>query len=371
MPPFRTAHSTAESWEIAARECAQGLGPGEAGYNLGFVYVTDVHAGALERILAVLKEATGIAHWVGSVGLGVCTGAEEVFDGPAVAVMIGGFPDEAFRVFPTIATGEGELAPAERAWVDHTTPSFGIVHGDPTNAQTPVIVARLAREVAGFLVGGLTSSRSASRQIADDVTEGGVSGVLFSPAVAVATGLSQGCTPIGAAHVVTECTDNVIATLDDRPALDVFKEDIGEVLARDLNRVAGYIHAAFPVAGSDTGDYVVRNLIGIDPARGWLAVGDLVEPGDRVMFVRRDPHTAAQDLVSMLDKLKRRAGPAPKAGVYISCVARGANMFGAPGREIGMIREALGDFPLVGFYAGGEISNDRLYGYTGVLTLFL
>jgi small ligand-binding sensory domain FIST len=30
----------------------------------------------------------------------------------------------------------------------------------------------------------------------------------------------------------------------------------------------------------------------------------------------------------------------------------------------------LGDFPLVGFYANGEISRDRLYRYTGVLTLF-
>ena len=31
---------------------------------------------------------------------------------------------------------------------------------------------------------------------------------------------------------------------------------------------------------------------------------------------------------------------------------------------------ALGDVPLAGFYANGEISHNRLYGYTGVLTLF-
>ena len=36
-----------------------------------------------------------------------------------------------------------------------------------------------------------------------------------------------------------------------------------------------------------------------------------------------------------------------------------------------MIEQTLGDFPLVGLFANGEISNDRLYGYTGVLTLVL
>ena len=36
-----------------------------------------------------------------------------------------------------------------------------------------------------------------------------------------------------------------------------------------------------------------------------------------------------------------------------------------------MIRDELGDFPLAGLFANGEISNDRLYGYTGVLALFL
>jgi small ligand-binding sensory domain FIST len=195
--------------------------------------------------------------------------------------------------------------------------------------------------------------------------------VLFAPEVPVATGLSQGCAPIGESHVVSDSVDNVIIGLDGRHALDVFKDDIGEVLARDLNKVAGYIHAAFPIEGSDTGDYVVRNLIGIDPARGWLAVGDSVESGSRVMFVRRDPESAEGDLMDMLDRMKRRVVAPPRGGVYISCVARGANMFGEAGREMELIHDRLGAFPLIGFYAGGEISNSRLYAYTGVLTLFL
>jgi small ligand-binding sensory domain FIST len=126
------------------------------------------------------------------------------------------------------------------------------------------------------------------------------------------------------------------------------------------------------VAGSDTGDYLVRNLTGIDPGKGWLAIGAQVETGDRIMFTRRDRQGAEQDLQRMLDDLARRAGGQPiKGGVYCTCVARGPNLFGDDSEELKAIRATLGDFPLVGFFANGEICNNRLYGYTGVLALFL
>jgi small ligand-binding sensory domain FIST len=196
--------------------------------------------------------------------------------------------------------------------------------------------------------------------------------VLFAGDVAVAAGLTQGCSPIGPVRTITEAEDNVIAAIDGRSALEVFKEDIGELLARDLRRVGGYIHAALPVAGSDTRDYLVRNLTGIDPARGLIAIGALVEPGQAIMFARRDRRAAEQDLRRMLDDLGRRAaGQAIKGGVYCTCVARGPNLFGPDSQELKAIRAALGDFPLVGFFANGEICNNRLYGYTGVLALFL
>jgi small ligand-binding sensory domain FIST len=162
----------------------------------------------------------------------------------------------------------------------------------------------------------------------------------------------------------------VLIGLDGRRALDVFKEDIGELLARDLGRVAGYIHAALPLPGSDTGDYMVRNLVAIDPVHGWLAIGGSVSVGDRVVFVRRDPKTAETELKAMLANLKGRLTKVPRGGIYFSCIARGPNMFGEQGNEISLLRKELGNIPLIGFYCGGEISNARLYGYTGVLALF-
>ena len=248
---------------------------------------------------------------------------------------------------------------------------LGLVHGDPVNPLTEALVKQLAgRTASGFLVGGLASSRGNTYTIANGVGQGGVSGVLFGQEVGVITRLTQGCSPIGPHRRVTEARRNILITLDGQPALDVLKQDIGEILARDLMRIGGYIFVGLPIPGSDTGDYLVRNLVGLDPNEGLVAVGDLVEPGRELMFCRRDAATAREDLDRMLVALKGRLSTPPRGGIYCSCLGRGVNLFGPDSAELKQIRDTLGDFPLVGFYANGEVSQDRLYGYTGVLTLF-
>ena len=381
MTPFRFAHSDAEDWSGIAKNLAQGLteglmgnggsgaGPGES--LLGFLYVTDVIAEDLGSILTYLRQTTGIEDWVGTVGIGICASGIEYFDRPAAVAMTAALPDDSYFIFPTIEQGTEDLTDEGKAWIDRVSPPFGIVHADPNNQGTADLIQDLGLKTSGFLVGGLSASRAAHSQVASQVTEGGLSGVMFSPAVEVATGLSQGCLPVGGSHVVSDSLDNVIIGLDGEKALDVFKSDVGELLARDLKRAAGYIHAAFPIEGSDTGDYLVRSLIGIDPERGWLAVGQDVQAGDRVLFVRRDPKSAEEDLASMIENLKNRLPGPPRGGIYFSCVARGPNLFGEEGKELSLIQDLMGDFPLVGFFGNGEISNNRLYGYTGVLALFL
>ncbi len=370
-PAFKAAHSASEHWAHAAKMCADALTPPLRGANLGFVYATDSFADDFGSILAYLRQKTGIEHWVGSIGIGICADDSEFFDRPALATMVAAFPEDSFRVFPAISKSVDELSAETRAWMARAPSVCGLVHVDPSNAESPRLVGMLADAGAGFLVGGITSSRGALYQIAGRVTGGGVSGVLFGPDVAVATGKSQGCAPAGPFRTITDAVENVIVALDGHKPMEALKKDIGVDTAQGLGALAGEVHAAFPVEGSDTGDYIVRTLVGADPARGWLAVGGPVTAGGRMMFVRRDAKSAEADLVRMAQGLKRRLGGPPRGGLYISCVARGPAMFGEEGREIGLIREHLGDFPLIGFYAGGEISNSRLYGYTGVLVLFL
>ncbi len=374
---FHSAHATHENWRQAVDACLDRLGSIPPGTNLGFLYVTDKLVDHLEGILDRLRGCTGIADWVGTTGIGVAASdgagaCAEYFDRPAMAVMVAALPADSYRVFEPVHGGLGPFRTQYGGWLKAANPLFGLVHGDPRNPLTPDIIAGMADDLGLFFVGGLTSSRGEHPQIADRIVEGGLSGVLFAGGVSVAAGLTQGCSPIGPMHTITEADDNVIETIDERPALDVFKEDIGELLARDLRRIGGYIYAALPVTGSDTGDYLVRNLTGIDPNKGWLSIAAQVETGDRIMFTRRDRQGAEQDLKRMLDDLAKRAGGQPiKGGVYCTCVARGPNLFGDDSEELKAIRATLGDFPLVGFFANGEICNNRLYGYTGVLALFL
>jgi small ligand-binding sensory domain FIST len=365
MPDFRHALSTQPRWEDAVRECVAALGDTRDD-TLGFVYAADSFGEDFASILSGLREATGIEHWVGTLGVGVIATGQEVLDAPALAVMTANLPRDDWRVLDSVTQPH-----AAAARVDPARDFFAVLHGDPRNREVARMLAEVAERLgSGFAVGGLTSSRGAWHQIADHPTEGGLSGVLFSERVNVATSLTQSVSPIGPRRRVTECQDNIVVSIDHRPALDVMKEDIGELLARDLRRAAGLIFVGLPVEGSDTGDYLVRNLMGIDPDRGLIAVGEHLDAGDAILFCKRDTTSAVADMQRMLDDLKARTGGTPRAGLYYSCLGRGASMFGPGSVELSMIRATLGEFPLVGFFANGEISRDRLYGYTGVLTLF-
>jgi len=369
---FLLGHAQSPEWEKAAEQCLQQIGyiPPEA--NLGFLYATDVHADQLPSIVDHLRTETGVQHWVGTVGIGICATGKEYYQTAALAVMIATLPENSFRILPFYNRAADHLPGSWEDWLQESGSHLAVVHGDPANPNLPQLLLQLSNELpGGYLVGGLSSSHGAHPQIADDVLEGGLSGVAFNDRAKVVTALTQGCSPIAGRHTISDCDNNVINAIDGRPALEVFNEDIGEILARDLNRAAGYIFAALPVRGSDTGDYLVRNLIGIDTHGKRIAIGDLVREGQQIQFCRRDGKTALEDMQRMLDDLKGRITGKPRGGLYFSCLGRGRELFGDNSNELNMIRQALGDFPLVGFFANGEISHERLYGYTGVLNLFL
>jgi small ligand-binding sensory domain FIST len=187
-----------------------------------------------------------------------------------------------------------------------------------------------------------------------------------------------------------------VIELDGRKAVDVFEDDLRTMAIKKIDvdpdeimvdpdnvpeefsaLFKGEVHAALAVSESDQNDYMVRHIVGLDQDEGSMTVGEMISNGDRMMFVRRDADSVYQDLSKSLLALRERVirdeGEfSPKGALYISCVARAADEMGEERfSEMELVREIIGDVPLAGFYAGGEINNARLYGYTGVLTLFL
>jgi small ligand-binding sensory domain FIST len=369
---FRVAHGRGPDWHKVCAHCIEQLSGLPAHANLGFVYASDPLADALDLIVARLRDATGVRAWVGTGGAGVCASGWELIQGGAIVVLVASLPEGSFRLFDTLHERVGELDPETAAWLRRDRVGCGVVHGDPRQTDIAAAITRLSERTGAFLVGGLTSANGTPMQIAGRPAEGGVSGVLLSDQIQVLTALSQGCTPVGPAHEVTASQGPWILTLDGRPAIDVLRQDIGEVLARNLERIGGFIHVALPTFGADRPDYVVRNLLAVDARRGIIAVGDELRRGAALMFVKRDAVEAHADLHRMLRDLRGRiAGRPVRGALYHSCVARGPHMFGPDSAELKTIEQALGPLPLAGFFTNGEIFRDRLYSYSGVLTLFL
>lgn len=365
---FQLAHAVAEHWGLAAKSCLERLSQSVGRANLGLIYVTEAFGGDLASILTFLRETTRVPDWIGATVPGLCAGNQELRDGGAMAVMLGQLPEESFRLFSS--ADAADFAARLGSWATAHGASLAMVHADPRHGTLPALLEAMAQGV-GFLTGGLVSAGDHAAQVAGTLSPGALSGLVLGERLSAVTGLTQGCTPIGPPHLVTEGWGNIIASLDGRPALDVLKAEAGELIARDLRRAAGYIHVGRLIEGSDRGEYVVRGLAGLDQNQGWLAVSDLVEPGQRLRLVRRDPASAQSDLNRMLaDVTHRLRGRAPLAAWYVTCVGRGEHMFGERGAELSQVRDALGaSVPLIGFFANGEICGERLYSYTGVLTV--
>jgi len=378
--------------------------------TLGLLYITDHFAPSAQDILDHLgAELPEVTDWAGTVGVGIAGSGVEYFDEPALAVMLCALPSDQYRVFSGVAPlGVGPGMGFE--------PHTALVHADATTTDVAELIAEMAQRTAtGYLFGGLASSRTRNVQFAvggngnvrgqgaaGGVFSGGLSGVAFGPEVTLVSRVTQGCHPVAPQRVVTAADGNVMLELDDEPALDVLLRDTGISLDRTREAMTALRATLVGLTppGSDavgrTGhfgaDVLVRHIIGLDPARNAVAVADRVQPGMRMAFCRRDVQAARADLVRICAEIREELEPqeagvpvadgptAPEPGshpgrrvagaVYVSCAGRGGSHFGGPSAELQIVRRALGDVPLVGFFAGGEIARDHLYGYTGVLTVF-
>jgi small ligand-binding sensory domain FIST len=408
METFTSTHfvstaATGENWRDISKKVLENLNSAKTeGFKptIGFIYITEALASDAGSILTLFRSVTGIEHWSGCTAIGICAGGIEFIGVPAISVLVGQVPIESVRAFSAQGNNLKNMNNDLYPWLMDNDPMLVVVHADPVEGNPAHVLEELESTVGGFMVGGLASSRKERAIIGRDIVQGGVSGFVFSADVAVATALSQGCIPMGPLHEVSRVDDHVIAYLDGRSPMEVFSEEMaamaeqrlgykakgailesgGKGLPKDLALLlSGEAHVAFPVPGSDQKDFMVRNIVAMDPDNGAMAVSDFLQDGQKMMFVHRDDNTVRTDLSATLVGLHKRIVHErgefkPRAALYISCVARAAVKFkegNKPGGEMALLREVLGDIPIAGFYAGGEISNNRLYGYTGILALFL
>ena len=372
MKQFLLARSAGKSVDKLLDDCINQLGSIPPETTFGFLYVSDHLADQAEAILNQLKNLTDINHWVGSLGIAIIASNAEYYDQPAIAIMLADFNEADFHMLPNFSKDTSALSGELADWCNKNDFNVGLLHADPDNEIAQLLLEKLGNDIpSSFLVGGITSSRGRNIQFADNAIAGGISGVLFSQAIPIMSNLTQGCMPISPRHHITHCERNIIHSLDHRQALDVLNEDAGELIANDWEQVSGLIFAGLVNKNSDQDDYSVRQILGIDTEDKLIAIGDYLHNDDEIIFCRRDGNSALDDMHRMLKQLKSRLSSPIKGGIYISCLGRGREQFGDNAEEVRFIHSVLGKFPLVGFFANGEIHKSTLYGFTGVLTLFV
>ncbi len=421
MKLFPYGHATHPQWKMAAGLVLAQLRAQMAlhGYadapTLGLLYITDHYANAAKDILDHLSsELSEVTDWSGTVGVGIASNNVEYFDEPALAVMLCELPVDQYRVFSGVA-------PLSLGFEAHTA----LIHADGNTADLQELIRDMAlRTGSGYLFGGLSASRAQSVQFAvggngnirgqgaaGGVFTGGLSGVAFGEGVGLISRVTQGCQPVSKTRTVTAFESNVVTGLDGQPALDVMLHDLGVTLAEPQEALTAVRATLVGLVGQEDvvgsngnngvslrgnfgSDVLVRHIIGLDPGRHGVAIADRLDEGMQLAFCQRNVQAARADLTRICAEIREELEPqelplqtatalaqseadsAPHparriaGAVYVSCSGRGGPHFGGPSAELQIVRRALGDVPLVGFFASGEIARHHLYGYTGVLTVF-
>jgi len=206
----------------------------------------------------------------------------------------------------------------------------------------------------------------------------GAVGAVLSGRIRMDTIVAQGCRPVGSPLFVTRAEDNLVLELDGRPATELLGELYRELSPEDraLARTSLFVGVVMN-EGQDEyrqGDFLIRNLIGVDPDRGILAVGEPMERGQVVQFHLRDAETSAHDLEVLLGRYREERPESPRGALLFSCLGRGRHLYGEPHHDSRCITRHLGELPIGGFFCNGEIGpvggRSFLHGYTSSIALF-
>lgn len=257
-----------------------------------------------------------------------------------------------------------------------------ILLADPYSFPTDAFVERSA-EVLGELplIGGLANGLQGRGSVrlfaAGEVYTEGAIGVLLSGEVKVSTVVSQGCRPIGPTMVVTSAEENLLLELAGQPALARLEDIVSDLDEDDRELVASGLQIGVAMdeyaEHHERGDFLIRGVLGIDPEREAVAIGDVVDIGRTVRFQVRDAATADEDLYDLLDAHREELGRIDGALLF-ACNGRGSAMFGTADHDAVALRDTLGSIGMAGFFAAGEVGpvggQNHVHGFTASILVF-
>ncbi|NJK33926.1 MAG: hypothetical protein HC919_02695 [Oscillatoriales cyanobacterium SM2_2_1] len=385
--------STKVSLEAAVQDLAVQVlaGLGSNVPDLGLLFVSSAFASDFSRLLPLLTAEIEIPYLIGCSGSGVVAHREELEDQPAIALMVGHLPDVSLRVFHLEESDLPDLDSPPDRWQEcvgisgTSQPNFVLLADAFSFPINDFLQGLDYAYPAAVKVGGLASSGGLDANTLFAIVEGGspklhrhgLLGLGFWGDLTLDAIVAQGCRPIGRVMQISECDRNLILSLEGKPPLRVLQDIINDLSSGDRELAqhslfVGVVTNEFKSA-PEPGDFLIRNIIGVDPRTGVIAVGDRLRSGQRVQLHLRDAQASAQDLRDALERYTNYVSPDAEvaAALMFSCVGRGERLYGKSNFDSQQLREYLGSIPLSGFFCSGEIGPvadvTYLHGYTTVL----
>jgi small ligand-binding sensory domain FIST len=380
--------SRQEGWRDALGECVAVAREAVGGpADLAMLFFSPHHAEAAEMIAAEAREQLAPAMVVGCSGESIAANGEELEGEPAMALWLARWPQTTFTPmhlrFERTAEGGALEGWPDSLLGDWSDGDFLIVLAEPFTFPADYLLERLNEDrpkvpvIGGMASGGVSPGEN--RLIFGDrsLAEGAVV-VHVSGAVRLKTVVSQGCRPIGKPFVVTRAERNVIHELGGKSALLQLREIFETLPTSEQRLVQTALHIGRVVSEYkdkfEHGDFLVRNVMGIDGQSGAIAIGDYLRPGQTVQFHIRDEEASDAELKQLLAGAKKEINGEPMGALLFTCNGRGTRMFSEPHHDAEAVANAFGKIPLAGFFAQGELGpiggKNFVHGFTASIGLF-
>lgn len=356
--------------------------------DLAIFFVSPHFRDAFEQIPAMLQEHLPARVVIGCSAGGVVGGGIELENEPAMSLTAAHLPE--VEITPVVNDTE-HLPDADappQVWkeclgLSRLETAHFILLADPFTARLDPLLTGLDYAFPdGVKIGGLASgARSEGGNVLyhnGHIHHRGLVGVALSGNIAVDTIVAQGCRPIGEPLAITACQHNVLRAVNGMTPLQYLGSLIEKLSDYDraLMRTSLFLGLAVDpfLSTPGRGDYLIRNLVGIDYQSGSLAVAALLNEGQIVQFHLRDRLTSAEDLEALLRKHTSEATRRVCGALLFQCVGRGKFLFGEGNHDSQTFLTRVGQVPLGGFFCNGEIGPvggaTHLHGYTSSFGLF-
>jgi small ligand-binding sensory domain FIST len=387
--PFAAALSTAAQTDAALEQvCTESRSHFSSTPDLVVAFFSAHHAKAADRIAQTLTERLTPRCLLGSVAEAVIGNGKEIEDAPALSVWLGRWNKpvtlEPFHaVLERTSEGPSLLGLPDGLVGADAADSAVLMLGDPYTFPVDLFLSQMNENTPGLpVLGGMASGIRGAGQcrllINGDVRREGAAGVLLQGPLGLRSIVSQGCRPIGRHMVVTRAEDNIIQELGGKSPMQQLQELWQSLNPQEQNLVQQGLHIGRVIneyrGDFQRGDFLVRNVLGLDRDSGALAITERVRVGQTVQFHVRDAETADEDLHALLQLDLSAHEKRPAAALVFSCNGRGARLFDRPDHDAGAVRAEAGDIPLAGFFAQGELGpvggQNFIHGFTASVALF-